>query len=114
MFPRHPSPCPPPLTPSADAGMFFGRATGVWMLTVTTSPWWAGMDKSVLCKLFLPINIYLTPLFYYCSTLSTTGPGVDALLPINMWIPQAVLSLGFLVLNILVVRDTPKNNRAMF
>ena len=33
-----------------DAGMFFGRTLGLWMFLVTTSPWWAGMDKAVLAK----------------------------------------------------------------
>ena len=92
-----------------DAGMFFGRALGVWMLVVTISPWTIGMPKELLAKLYLIINIYITPLFVYVAFfVDTSGPGPNALLPINLWMPQVAFSVVFLVLNVLVVKDLPK------
>jgi hypothetical protein len=92
-----------------DAGMFFGRALGIWMLVVTTSPWTVGMDKATLAKLYLPINLYITPLFAYVAMyIETSGPGPNALLPVNLWWPQVFISLALLVVNVLVVKDLPK------
>lgn len=94
-----------------DAGNFFGRALGIWMFAATTSPWTIGMDKNMLAKLYLPINLYITPLFAYCAfAMDTTGPGANALIPLNLWIPQIAISAVLLVLNILVVKDLPKGS----
>lgn len=94
-----------------DAGMFFGRALGVWMLVVTTSPWTIGMPKELLAKLYLPINLYITPLFAYVAfSLDTSGPGPNAMVPVNLWVPQVAISVVFLVLNVLVVKDLPKGS----
>ena len=94
-----------------DAGMFFGRALGVWMLVVTTSPWTIGMPKELLAKLYLPINLYITPLFAYVAfSLDTSGPGPNAMVPVNLWVPQVAISVVLFVLNVLVVKDLPKGS----
>ena len=45
--------------------------------------------------------------------LEDSGPGANAILPFNMWIPQIAIGITFLVLNILVVMELPKG-AAMF
>ena len=94
-----------------DAGNFFGRALGIWMLVVTTSPWTISMDKAMLAKIYLPINLYITPLFAYVAMyVDTAGPGANALLPINLWWTQVPISVILLLINILVVKDLPKGS----
>ena len=94
-----------------DAGEFFSRTLGIWMLAVTTSPWTIGMPKEMLAKIYLVVNIYVTPLFGYVAlSLDTSGPGPNALVPINLWLPQLAISIAILALNILVVKDLPKGS----
>ena len=84
-----------------DSGVFFGRALGVYMTAVTCSPWYAGVSKAALCKIYLPINIVFMILFLNCSfVLTTTGPGKNAVLPINMWWTQLPIAATFLALNL--------------
>ena len=92
-----------------------GRGLGAWMFVASTSPWWAGMDKNTLCKLYLILDIYFTPLFAYCAFyLDTTGPGPNAIVPINLWIPQIGISVIYVVLTYLAIKDLPKSAGAMF
>jgi hypothetical protein len=53
-----------------ESGEWFGRTLGVWMTLVTTSPYWAGMDKAVLCKVYLPLNVLKTLLFLQVCLIS--------------------------------------------
>ena len=88
-----------------DSGVFFGRAVGCWMTVVTLSPWYAGVPKAALAKVYLPANIFLMGLFTYVAFyLKTTGPGKNALLPFNMWYTQLPIAAFFLVVNIVAVK----------
>ena len=56
------------------------------MTCLTCSPYYAGVSKAALCKVYLPMNTIYMVLFIYASFfLKTTGPGKNALLPINLW-----------------------------
>ncbi len=80
-------------TVSDDSGQWFGRALGIWMSCVTTSPWWCGMPKDVLVRVYLPMNILFLGMFVQASFfLDTTGPTADAVLPINLWWTQCKYS----------------------
>ena len=47
----------------ADAsGEWFARALGIWMTVLTSSPYWAGMDKSVLAKIYIIPNVLFVSL----------------------------------------------------
>jgi hypothetical protein len=90
-------------------GVWFGRAAGVWMTFVTTSPYWAGIPKDALCKVYLPINLIVAGLIAQAAFLmDNTGPGKNALLPtLNLWVPQVAISVAILLLNLAVV-SSPK------
>ena len=69
----------------------------------------AAADCAILCKQYLIWNV-LSLLFFYQAAFSMedTGPGANALLPFNLWLPQGAIGLSFAVLNALVVKDLPK------
>ena len=92
-----------------DSGVWFGRCVGLWMTAITLSPWYAGISKSSLCKVYLPTNTALMGLFLQAAfTLKTTGPGKNALLPFNMWYTQLPIAALFLIMNIMVVMPKGK------
>lgn len=54
--------------------------------------------------MYLPINIVLLILFSYAAFgLKTTGPGKNALLPINMWYTQLPIAAIFLLMNCMIL-----------
>eukprot|EP01052_Picozoa_sp_SAG31_P003424 SAG31_NODE_132_length_23398_cov_14.557620_3_plen_203_part_00 len=46
-----------------ESGEWFARAMGIFMAAVTTSPWYAKVDKSALAKVYLVPNILWSGLF---------------------------------------------------
>ena len=46
--------------------------------------------------------------------LDTTGPGVNALLPLNMWWSQLPIGVLFLLMSVMVVTSTSKVGTGMF
>ena len=95
------------------SGTFFGKALGIWMTAITTSPWVCGVDKGSLAKVYMIWNIFSLPLFIQCAMRDDTGPGANALLPVNLWMPQVLLGAGFIVFNYLAIKGLPKGG-AMF
>ena len=95
-----------------DSGEWFGRALGIWMVAITLSPWTIGMDKSALARLYLVPNVLFMGMFLYAAVgLETTGPGKNAMLPINLWYTQLPIAALFLFLNITAVGETsPKKD----
>lgn len=68
-----------------ESGIWFGRAVGVWMTALTTSPWWAGIDKTALAKVYLPCNAIFMLLFTQAAFfLKSTGPAPQNIVPFNM------------------------------
>jgi len=101
-------------TETSEFETFFARAVGVLFLMVTPGPYVFGVPFEAACKQYLVWNLFSLFLFVDAAlNLETGGPGVNALLPISMWIPQSAIGAVFLVLNILVVKDLPKGS-AMF
>jgi len=96
-------------TVQCEEGKFFGRVAGLLFIILTTSPYMFGADCAILCKQYLIWNV-LSLLFFYQAAFSMedTGPGANALLPFNLWLPQGAIGLSFAVLNALVVKDLPK------
>jgi len=93
----------------ADAsGQWFARATGIWMTAVTTSPYWAGVDKHALKKVYLPLNLLLMPMFIQCAFYmgKDTAPPKTNILPINMWITQVPVGGLLLISNLLAMRES--------
>ena len=91
-----------------DSGEWFARALGIWMAAITLSPWTIGMDKSALARLYLVPNVLFMGMFCYAAlVLETTGPGKNALLPINLWYTQLPIAAAFLMLNLTAVGETP-------
>lgn len=83
-----------------ESGVWFGRALGIWMATVTTSPWTLGMDMASLVKVYLPMNILFMAMFIQASfSLKTTGPAPQNVLPFNMWYTQLPIAAGLLAMN---------------
>ena len=59
------------------------------------------MEKVTLSKIYLPVNIGLMALFLQAAfALDTTGPGANALFPINMWYTQLPIAALFLLWNL--------------
>ena len=46
-----------------ESGEWLGRALGIFMTAVTTSPWYAGINKAALVKVYLIPNIFWFGLF---------------------------------------------------
>lgn len=95
------------------SGYFFGHALGIWMTAITLSPWYAGMDKAALCRVYMVWNLFSEYFFVQMAQRDDTGPGANALLPVNLWVPQVIFGAVFIVFNALVVKDLPKGS-AMF
>ena len=67
----------------------------------------AGLDYSKLAKITLPLNIFFLSYFFKCAFfIGKTGPGPNALLPLNLWVLQVPIGLGFLIWNIKVLQET--------
>ena len=67
-----------------ESGIWFGRCVGLWMAAITLSPYYAGISKSALVKMYLPVNIGLLGLFLQAAfVLKTTvpPPGIQELTP---------------------------------
>ena len=81
------------------------------MTAVTMSPWTIGMDKAALAKLYLPVNCVLMGLFAQAAfLLDTTGPGKNAMLPINMWWTQMPIAAALLGMNFMAVGEDTKKD----
>ena len=80
------------------------------MAAVTLSPWYAGVPKAALAKVYLVVNVVLTALFFQASFLmASTGPGPNALVPgLNMWWTQLPISIAFTLLNVAALAEKPK------
>ena len=96
-----------------DSGVWFGRTVGLWMTCVTLSPYYAGVSKVVLSKIYLPVNIGLMVLFLQAAfKLDTTGPGKNAMFPINMWWTQLPIAALFLLWNFEAAGESGGTKRA--
>ena len=84
------------------------------MTSVVLGPFVFGIDPEALCKQYLLWNS-LSMIFFVQGAFfrDDTGPGVNALVPLNLWLPQVAIGATFLVLNVLIVKDAPKG-AAMF
>ena len=95
------------------SGVWFARAVGLWMVSVTLSPWTVGMNKVKLAKVYLPINLGLMGLFAQAAfSLDTTGPGKNAVLPINMWYTQLPIAAAFLGMNFLALSESDDDKKS--
>jgi hypothetical protein len=101
-------------TVSDDSGQWFGRAIGIWMTTVTSSPYWTNISKDVLCKIYLPMNFLLGLMFVQAAFfMDTTGPAAGNVLPINMWLTQLPVHAFILYANFQAVSEgNSKTNTA--
>jgi len=91
-------------TEFGEAGVWFARALGITMLSLYTSPMWAGMPTDVLTKVALPIGIVSFGLFYQAAAILPTASGAkNAFLPFNLWWTQVVLQAGLVVANVLAL-----------
>ncbi len=99
-----------------DSGVWFGRGMGIWMTLITCSPWYAGIEKAALVRPYLLINIVYYPMFLQSSFyLDTTGPGVNAMFPINLWLTQLPIGAFFIILNFLALKESKvRSGKAMF
>ena len=94
------------------SGVWFARAVGLWMVSVTLSPWTVGVNKVKLAKVYLPINLGLMGLFAQAAfSLDTTGPGKNAVLPINMWYTQLPIAAAFLGMNFLALSESDDDKK---
>ena len=84
------------------------------MTAITTSPWVCGIDKGSLCKVYLIWNVLSEILFVQMAMRDDTGPGANALLPVNLWAAQVLFGAVFMVFNFLVVKGLPKSSTGMF
>ena len=64
---------------------------------------------------YLAINLLFLPLFLWAyfplgawPTLTTTGPGPNALLPVNLWGVQLCIHIPVLLANLAIVMKLPK------
>lgn len=95
-------------TENDETGVYFGRLLGVMMFCLFTSPLYAGLEYAKLAKMMLPISCFFLSYFVKCAFFmdSGVGPGHNALLPVNLWVLQVLIGLGFLLWNVKVLRDT--------
>lgn len=90
-----------------ESGVTFGRMLGCLMCMLYLAPFYAGLDYSKLAKITLPLNIFFLSYFCKCAFfIGKTGPGPNALLPLNLWVLQVPIGLGFLIWNIKVLQET--------
>ena len=93
-------------TVADDSGQWFARAAGVWMTLVTTSPWWCGMPKDTLVRLYFPINAIFMGMFVQAAFyMDTTGPAPGNHLPFSMWLTQLPIAGFFLLANLLALGE---------
>ena len=88
------------------SGIWFGRAVGIWMTAVTLSPYYAGISKSTLAKVYLPINLATMVLFVQAAFYmpGVTGPGKNALLPFSLWLTQVPIAAVLTIMNLILVQ----------
>ena len=93
------------------SGVWFGRCLGLWMSTVTMSPYTIGMPKSLMAKLYIVPNVFFMFLFVQASFfLETTGPGRNAVLPVNMWWTQLPVAATLLAWNVKALQEGGKKD----
>merc|ERR1711871_1038910 len=93
-----------------EACEWFARAVGIWMAVVTTSPYWAGMPKDVLCKVYWPINFAL--MLHFCEAafiLKAAQPPPTNVLKFSMWYTQLPIAALLLLVNSLALGETGPN-----
>ena len=78
------------------------------MMAITLSPYYAGMDTAALSRVYLIWNVLSEILFVQMAGRDDTGPGANALLPVNLWQVQVLAGAAFIVFNGMVVKDSPK------
>jgi len=82
-------------------GETFARMAGALISVLCLSPHFAGMSYKTLTKILLPWNLVALPMFVKTALfLTSTGPGANALLPINLFVPQVFIQLFFLAWNV--------------
>jgi len=91
-----------------DAGQFFGRGFGAEMFIFMLAPLYAGLPYERLAMAMLPMNLFLLPYLAKAAFFADGfGPGANALLPVNLWIPQVFIGIFFLGWNIKVLKELP-------
>jgi hypothetical protein len=95
-------------TETSEFQTFFARAVGLLFIMIVLGPYVFGVPFEAAAKQYLVWNSLSLPLFIQAAFyLKTAGPGVNAVTPFNMWIPQIAIGVVFLILNILVVFTSP-------
>ena len=99
-------------TETSEFQTFFGRNVGLLFIMVVLGPFVFGVPYEAACKQYLVWNILSLPLIVQAAFyLETSGPGVNAVLPVNMWVPQVAIGVVMLVLNVLVVMTPPAKKK---
>jgi hypothetical protein len=92
-----------------DSGEWFARVFGIWMGSIVLSPWYAGMDKMVLTKIYIAPNVMVLGLIIQAIFfLDSTGPGKHAILPFKTWYMDLAGSVLLLVLNSIAFVEATK------
>ena len=79
-------------TETSEFQTFFGRAVGLLFIMTTLGPFAFGVPYEAACKQYLVWNVLSLPMFVQAAYyLETSGPGANAVLPVNMWIPQIAI-----------------------
>ena len=96
------------------SGVFFGKGMGCMFVAVTCSPWYAGISKAALAKVYIVPNIFYMYLFLQCSNLvpaigvcgEVCDAGPNAMIPgLNLWITQLPIAAVLLLLNLAALGD---------
>mmetsp|Transcript_31088 Transcript_31088/g.54598 ORF Transcript_31088/g.54598 Transcript_31088/m.54598 type:complete len:135 (-) Transcript_31088:93-497(-) len=89
-----------------EAGCWFGRAGGVLLAFSTTAPYWAGIQKKAMAKMFLPCNaLFLLQFINAAFFMKSTGPCAHNILPMNMWLIQIPVGVVLLALNTYALKE---------
>ena len=65
---------------------FFAQTVGLLFIMVTPAPWVFGVPFDAACKQYLVWNSLSLIMFYQAAfNYKTAGPGVNAILPFNLW-----------------------------
>ena len=95
-------------TETSEFQTFFARVTGLLFIMIVLGPYAFGVPFEAAAKQYLVWNIFSLPMFVQAAFyFKTAGPGVNAVTPFNMWIPQIAIGVVFLILNVLVVTSPP-------
>ena len=95
-------------TETSEFQTFFARVVGLLFIMIVLGPYAFGVPYDSACKQYLVWNTLSLPLFIQAAFYyKTAGPGVNAVTPFNMWIPQIGIGVVFLILNLLVVFTPP-------